>query len=203
MRAWAWLDYDGAMVINRPRFMLSNTSKPYQSWRVRSSGLSMPRYACLANIRMMAVDEPLIAKSISAVRSVVGPYLYKPGDRVQEPVLFQAHIRGNNIRVHVIGNVVIAIRIQSSAIDYRYASDSRYRRVELPPCVQQACIAISQALRLPFCGIDLIDDHGTYYFLEANPAPGYNAFERHIQGKPISEALVRFMQSGEANDLAY
>jgi len=196
MRAWSWLDYECPMVLNRPRFMMSNTSKPYQSLRVRSCGLSMPRYACLANVRMIATDEPLIAKSISAVRSVVGPYVHKAGDSVQEPVLFQARILGDNVRVHVIGAMVVAIRIRSSAVDYRYAEDVDYTCIKLPDAIRQSCIDISQELGLPFCGIDLIYYDSAYYFLEANPAPGYNAFERHIQGNPISQALYGLMQPG-------
>lgn len=194
MHAWSWLDYECPMVLNRPRFMMSNTSKPYQSLRVQTCGLSFPRATCLANVRMLSAHEPLIAKSISAVRSVVNPYTYKANDQIQEPVLFQERIYGDNVRVHVIGTTVVAIRIGSSAVDYRYASDTDYVHIELPQSIEQACLDVAQELALPFCGIDLIYNGAAYYFLEANPAPGYNAFERHIEGAPISQALYRLMQ---------
>jgi hypothetical protein len=67
------------------------------------------------------------------------------------------------------------------------------RVVELPGDIAARCVRLSQALRLPFCGIDIMrtpDDQ--YYCFEVNPSPAYSYYEQET-GQPIARAVVEFL----------
>jgi|GEM_PF-2546660 hypothetical protein len=196
-RLWGLLDYEYDVVLNRPASMMSNGSKPYQSYLVRNFGLKLPRYSCFANIEIDDVGEDVIFKSISSTRSIVKQFAASSKRHVTEPVLFQEHIKGDNIRVHVVLDKVVAILIKSDIVDYRYNDATVFKLYRLPMTIETACISIAKFLGMGFCGIDLILAGEDYYFLEANPAPGYNYFEEKIAGFPISESLASVMLSGE------
>ncbi|MEE3002726.1 MAG: ATP-grasp domain-containing protein [Pseudomonadota bacterium] len=191
------LDYELSFVINPPKSMMSNSSKPYQSFLAQDFTLSFPRFSCLANVKLQSLEPEVIYKSISSVRSEATKLHPEKEFQVNEPVLFQELIRGENIRVHVIGSVVIAIKISSSQVDYRYCHDATFTLFKLPAVVANTCVELSKFLGLIFCGIDLILCGDDYYFLEANPAPGYNYFEEKISDIPITKELIGILQRGK------
>lgn len=186
------LDHYYSLVVNKPSAMMSNSSKPYQSYILRDLPLEFPDYFCLANAKIKYIANNIIYKSISSIRSIVTTANSNSNNFVTEPVLFQQLITGFNIRVHVIGEEIFACKITSSKIDYRYASN-RFFQYNLPTKIKEICFLISKRLELPFCGIDLIFSSNKYYFLEANPSPGFNYYEQYFTGKPISKALYKLM----------
>lgn len=191
------LDYRYSNVINRPAAMMSNTSKPYQSYLLRNFNIFFPKDICLANVYIEKVFTGLIYKSISSVRSIVHRYDLDSPNMVVEPVLFQNTIIGNNIRVHIIGEEIFSLSVEASGIDYRYSEDKRFILHSLPEHIARVCLKIAKYLGLVFCGIDLILSHKNYFFLEANPAPGYDYFEEYFAGTPISDALYRVLVLGK------
>jgi hypothetical protein len=200
-----WLDVADARVVNRPRDMHSNGSKPYQAQLIAAAGFEVPESLITTDpdeVRAFAAEVgPLVFKSISGIRSIVrrldDGYLSRL-DRVRAlPTQFQALVEGDDVRVHVIGSELFATRIRSVATDYRYAGreglDAELTATTLPDVVAQRCLELSGSLRLPLVGIDLRETpDGRFVCFEANPMPGYSYFESHT-GQPISEALVRFL----------
>ena len=208
-----WLDVADARVVNRPRDMHSNGSKPYQAQLIAAAGFEVPESLITTDpdeVREFADRVgPLVFKSISGIRSIVrrldDGYLSRL-DRVRAlPTQFQALVEGDDIRVHVVGSEVFATRIRSVATDYRYAGrdglDAELTATTLPDDVAQRCLELSRSLHLPLVGIDLRETpDGRFVCFEANPMPGYSYFESHT-GQPISEALVRFL-AGKAGTSA-
>ena len=200
-----WLDVADARVVNRPRDMHSNGSKPYQAQLIAAAGFEVPESLVTTDadeVRAFAARVgPLVFKSISGIRSIVrrldDGYVGRL-DRVRAlPTQFQALIEGDDVRVHVVGAEVFATRIRSTATDYRYAGrdgvDAELTATTLPDEVAQRCLDLSVDLGLPLVGIDLRETpDGRFVCFEANPMPGYSYFESHTE-QPISEALVRYL----------
>lgn len=188
------LDYKYEYVLNRPRHVMSNCSKPYQSFLAERFPFCFPEFSIMANAKLGKKPEDIIFKSISSVRSIVSSLDTVRSSYVKEPVLFQKKIVGDNIRVHVVGNDLVAARIQANNIDYRYCKSKKFTAHHLPKRIAAACVDLSKFLSLNFCGIDLIKQDNDYFFLEANPAPGYNYYENFFRDKPISMALLAYFK---------
>jgi len=199
-----WMELADCRVVNRAADMASNMSKPYQSqwiapvFRIPPTLVTNDPAEALAFVRR---HRRVIYKSISSVRSIVREW--QPDDerslfKIRSlPTQFQAYIPGANLRVHVVGDRVFATAIDSPAVDYRYAQRDGFetvmRPIELPPEICQKCRALSERLRLPFCGIDLKrTDEGEYFCFEVNPSPAYSYYQENT-GQPIAEALVAYL----------
>lgn len=200
-----WLDLSECRVVNRPRDMGSNASKPYQAQLIRRAGLLVPPTLVTndpAEVYAFAREHGrIVFKSISSIRSIVtewSPRLSRDLPKIRHlPVQFQALITGADVRVHIVGETFFATRIESAATDYRYASRENLgvemRAIDLPPAVADACLSLSKFLRLPFCGIDLKQTpRGEFYCFEVNPSPAYSYYQEQ-SGQPIAEALVRYL----------
>ncbi|MBA3326574.1 MAG: hypothetical protein H0T41_15340 [Rhodobacteraceae bacterium] len=202
-------------VVNRLGGALSNNSKPYQSLLLRRAGLRPPP-TLLTNDPAAARafwDEhggEVIYKSASGVRSIVrrvGAEQLKRLDLLPDgPAQLQAFIPGRNVRVHVVGERLFATRIETEAVDYRYAhrdgQDVEMAPALLPDAVERACREVARDLGLLFVGIDLKETpEGAWYCFEVNPCPGFLYYERHT-GQPISAALADLLRGGAPARLA-
>ncbi len=198
-------------VANRPSAMASNSSKPSQYEAIVRTGFDVPPTLCGGGVEALSAfrerNGPLVVKSTSSERSVVRelplgePVGPGPGATLP-PHQFQARLRGTNVRVHTVGERVIACRMVTEALDYRYASSSghslRFEPARLATGVEDACRCLSSLLSLDFAGIDLLEDgSGRWYCFEVNTCPGYEWFERHA-GVPVSAALVEHLQDRTA-----
>ncbi|HET7506768.1 MAG TPA: hypothetical protein VFJ53_00265, partial [Solirubrobacterales bacterium] len=200
-----WLEVAPCRVANRFSAGTSNVSKPYQAQIIRSVGFEVP-LTIVSNdpdsIRRFAADHrELIYKSTSSARSIVRrlvPSRLADLALVRHlPTQFQALVPGVDVRVHVVGEAVFATEVRSPGTDYRYAArdrqEVRMSARELPPEVERRCLALSQALELPFSGIDLRHTpDGEWYCFEVNPSPAYSYFEQ-LTGQPIGAALVAYL----------
>ena len=184
---------------------LSNNSKPYQALVISRIGLSVPptlvTSAPAAARAFHAEHGEVIYKSASGVRSIVrrlGPEQLERLELLRDgPAHLQAFVPGHNIRVHTVGERVFATRIESEAVDYRYAHldglTTRLEPVALPPTVEAACLRLAHAFDLLFTGIDLKQTpDGEFFCFEVNPSPGFLYYERHT-GQPISMALAELL----------
>jgi hypothetical protein len=199
-----WLDLTPALVLNRPREMALNYSKPYQAALIEAAGFAIPETllttdpAAVAEFR--ARHAGLIYKSVSAVRSIVSQL--RPADEARLsqvawcPTQFQQRITGNEVRVHVVGDAVFACEIVTAADDYRYASLSgdsmEIRGYALPDECAARCRALAAAMNFSIAGIDLRCERGTWYCFEVNPSPGFMYYQEHT-GQPIDEAIARLL----------
>jgi glutathione synthase/RimK-type ligase-like ATP-grasp enzyme len=180
-------------------------SKPYQAQFITSVGFLTPR--TLITNDPNAVREfkrengQIIFKSISSIRSIVrefeGSYTTHT-ERIRFlPTQFQKFIQGTNIRVHVIGDRIFATKVNTEAVDYRYAGrdglDVDMESYQLPDSERERCLSLSRILRLPLCGIDLkLTPAGEYYCFEVNPSPAYSYYQEH-SGQPIAEAIIDYL----------
>lgn len=197
-----WLDVADAAVVNRPRDMHSNSSKPYQAQIIGEVGFAVPTSLVTNDpdeVRAFLADVgDAVFKSTSGVRSIVRRV---DADRLAAlervrmlPTQFQQLVEGTDVRVHVVGDVVFATEIRSEATDYRYAGrdglEADLAQTELPDEVAELCVLLARRLGLTFVGIDLRrTPDGRYVCFEANPMPGYSYYEANT-GQPISSALV-------------
>ncbi len=143
----------------------------------------------------------VIYKSASGIRSIVrrlGPGQLARLDRLRHgPAQLQAFVPGHNIRVHTVGERIFATRIESEAVDYRYASadgqTATLEPVTLPADVAAACRHLARTFDLLFAGIDLKQTPaGEFFCFEVNPCPGFLYYERQT-GQPISTALAELL----------
>jgi hypothetical protein len=101
-----------------------------------------------------------------------------------------------------VGEQVFATRVDTDAVDYRYAHldglGVAMEPVQLPAAVHRACPAVAADLDLLFAGIDLKETpDGEWFCFEVNPCPGFLYYERHT-GQPISAALAELLRGGTA-----
>jgi hypothetical protein len=189
-------------VVNRIGGGMSNNSKPYQALLLRHAGLRVPATLVTSDPAAArafhAEHREVIYKSASGIRSIVrrlGPDQLARLELLRDgPAQFQAFVPGRNVRVHTVGDQVFATRIETEAVDYRYAHldglGVEMRPVTLPPAVEAACLRVARDLDLLFAGIDLKETpDGEHVCFEVNPCPGFIYYERHT-GQPISAALA-------------
>jgi glutathione synthase/RimK-type ligase-like ATP-grasp enzyme len=201
-------------VVNRIGGGLSNNSKPYQALVISRIGLSVPptlvTSAPAAARAFHAEHGEVIYKSASGIRSIVrrlgADHLARLDLLCDGPAQFQAFVPGRNIRVHTVGERVFATRIESEAVDYRYAHldglTTRLEPVTLPPTVEAACLRLAHAFDLLFTGIDLKETpEGEFFCFEVNPCPGFLYYERHT-GQPISTTLAELLHCSAPSSAA-
>ena len=200
-----------ARVLNRASDMASNGSKPFQSQVARACGFEVPETLITNDpqeARSFIEDawsngQEVIYKSISGVRSIVQTIQHNDLARLDRirwcPTQFQWRVAGTDLRVHVIGQCAFAVRIESDAIDYRYAVRQQSATplltgVDLDPATTARCVALSQALHLPLAGIDLRETpENSLVCFEANPSPAFSYYE-DATGVPISMEIARYLR---------
>jgi hypothetical protein len=196
----AFLDASDALVINRSDPSATNNSKPYQLTVIRRAGLGIPETFITndagAAKGFLSANPDSIYKSVSGVRSIVrrvsGAQFGFMDDVAWCPTLFQRIVEGTNYRAHVLNDLVLAVRLESDQLDYRYGQTTMVA-AELPAEVAGKCRRLSSMLGLHFSGIDLMrtpDDE--WFCFEVNSSPGYSYFELG-SGQPISAALAGLM----------
>ncbi|HVX64976.1 MAG TPA: hypothetical protein VHA11_00165 [Bryobacteraceae bacterium] len=202
-----WLDLTPALVLNRPREMSLNYSKPYQAALIEAAGFRIPETlvttdpAAVREFRRRYPD--IIYKSVSAVRSIVTGMRPEDEARLEQvawcPTQFQQRVTGPEVRVHVVGEQLFASEIVTKADDYRYASLSGHsmaiRPYDLPADCAARCRAVAAAMNYVIAGIDLRCDAGTWYCFEVNPSPGFLYYQEQT-GQPIDEAVAKLLIDG-------
>lgn len=203
-----WAELTSAAVLNRPSAAASNRSKPYQLGPIRTAGFAVPDTLATTSpddVRAFWAEHgTIVYKSISGVRSVVAKVGPEDRARLDDvtacPTQFQQFIDGVDYRVHVVGDAVLACRIDSAAVDYRYPPASggttAMSAVILRDDVEERCRRLARTLDLSLAGIDLkLDRHGQWWCLEVNTAPGFTWFENQT-GLPITDAVATLLVNG-------
>ncbi|HEY3457995.1 MAG TPA: hypothetical protein VGK64_25660 [Bryobacteraceae bacterium] len=199
-----WLDLTPALVLNRPREMALNYSKPYQAARIEAAGFAIPETLLTTDAaaarEFRDIHGPIIYKSVSAVRSIVSQLRPEDEERLDYvswcPTQFQRWIAGPEVRAHVIGDEVFACEIVTKADDYRYATLSgdslEIRPYDLPSECAAKCRAVAAEMGFTIAGVDLRNENGTWYCFEVNPSPGFMYYQKY-SGQPIDEAIARLL----------
>jgi glutathione synthase/RimK-type ligase-like ATP-grasp enzyme len=201
-----WCEVGPTRVVNRTGPMGSNSSKPFQLQLIREHGFAIPE-TLITNDPELVLDlrkrhKRVVYKSISGVRSIVQALEDNDLKRLEDirwcPTQFQEFVEGLNVRVHTVGEELFATSIETTAVDYRYATRFGYPAPELKPIslpeeLCQHCLDLARALKLEMAGIDLkLGLDGQVYCFEVNPSPAFSYYEAST-GQPIAEALARYL----------
>jgi glutathione synthase/RimK-type ligase-like ATP-grasp enzyme len=202
----------GKPVLNPPAPGLGIQNKPTQLMLMAQAGVPVPD--------TLVSDDPDEVRAFAAGRRVI----FKPaaggalaveltpehhedlGLIIQAPVIFQALVPGEDVRVTMLDDRVLSavvVETEAGQVDFRasprYAAGlGTYREVQLPEPVLRAARATRRALGLRFTGIDVRLDPArpeAFVVLEANPSPTYLDIERKL-GHPISAGLVDALTAG-------
>ena len=193
-----WLTASRALVINRPDADQHNGSKSLHEAELARLGFAVPESISSSDIAQLAdfVDSGrTVIKACCGLRANTRELRI---DHLAEysaargPVHLQRLITGHDIRAHVVGTEIFAVRIDNShEVDYRTDHNARYSTTTLPTELQDLLVVATRAQGTVFSGWDLkVDDEGRFWCLESNPMPGYNFYDGHTKGN-ISKALMR------------
>ncbi len=199
----AWLETIGeAVVINRPGHFQDNGSKPLHEALLARAGFLVPASLTSSDAETLST----FARAPSVVKTVCGAradcWTVTPNDfctfRAESgPVHLQRRVEGADVRAHVVGDTVLALRIDSDTTDYRIDSDAKYSPITLPQALTTRMTRTARDMGLIFSGWDFkIDADGQFWLLEANPMPGYNSYDNQLDGS-ITDALVALMTKGQ------
>ena len=197
-----YLEFCDKLVINRPCAGNSNYTKLYHVKKLHDFGFATPETYIFGSVaaakKVLETNGNWISKGTSAIRTKaveLDPALYVGLYQLGHvPSLFQRHIRGYDVRLHLVGNKPLALKIESPNVDYRYnTSGNNYQEVDLPPELLKKCIAFCEEEDLLFAGIDFkVTPAGGWVMLEVNNTPGYNFFDTKMN-YAISLALYDFL----------
>lgn len=207
------LEESGATMLNPPFAGSVLQYKTYQLQALRRNGLPLPP-------TLVTNDPELVRRFAAEVGEVVfkpsmGGALCRPLDEdalsrldalKHSPVIFQQRIRGDDVRVTLVGrDIVSSVAIETDALDFRADENyqggrARYREVILPPRIAEMCVRAMRLCGLRFSGIDLKHTpEGEWVFLECNSSPIYLDVEQKT-GAPITarmaDLLVRAARRG-------
>lgn len=183
-------------------------SKPFQIALLHEAGLPVPMSVWTndpAEVKAFCRERDAIYKPITGGAST---RKVEPKDVTDDrlsalataPVCFQELLPGEDIRVYVIdGQVVAALRIHSSAIDFRQ-NEIAIESIELETEVAAQCVRACEVLGLRWTGMDLKRDrNGRLDILELNPSAMFLGFDERagtdIRGA-FCRALLRHVEGG-------
>jgi glutathione synthase/RimK-type ligase-like ATP-grasp enzyme len=186
----------GVPVYN-PQSTRHRITKPYQIALLADAGLPVPR--------SLWTNDPDQVRRFATGRRVA----YKPvaggaatkelaaGDLSDErlsrlgaaPVCFQELLPGDDIRVYVIDDDIVAsVKIVTDALDFR-GSEQSIEPYPLSAELAQVCLRATRTLGLRFTGMDLkADEAGDLKILELNPSPMFLGFDK-LSGSDIGDRL--------------
>lgn len=214
------LDLYRGPIVSRPQTHFRNGSKLFQAissiktaiLKAKTSRITLPTSYFIKGdselLNKMGIP-PLIVKSASGVRSqVVDTSVFSEWNKKalkNVPTLFQEKIEGDDLRLHTLKNFLFAVRLENKkGVDYRYAEDLP---TFVPFKASEELRKFSQALleteQNPFLGIDLLEQNGRYYCLEANPGPGWTYFAIHSPSprrwcKAVSHKILEQLEKKES-----
>lgn len=196
-----WADQAAATVVNRPAAAFVNNSKPRQLHAIAACGFDVPETVVTTSPevarRFAERHRRVVFKSASGVRSIATEL--SDGDRARLaevtacPTMFQRLVEGVDVRVHVVGSQVFAIRIDADSLDYRYARDVRMTAIELDRDMADRLVRMVHRMGLHVAGVDLrLERDGRWLCLEVNPSPGFTWFARET-GQPVAHAIAALL----------
>lgn len=202
----AYLENCDQLVVNRPSAGSSNANKFLHLKSLSEIGFCVPETHLFGSresaLQVIRDTSEWVNKSISSTKT--------RADQVSEdtsqlrllkncPSYFQRLVTGFDVRLHVVGKRHFALQIKndSGEIDYRFSGVmNSFSKISVPKKIIQLCRDYCVEERLEFCGFDFKVRDGEWIILEANPMPGYDYFDRQLNGE-ISKYLVKFLRSGK------
>lgn len=200
----SWLDQIPGKVVNRGLAAAHNSAKPLHEAILAGYGFHVPDSITSSNreeLRSFAEQWPVVSKTISGIRAETSLATVAIIDAIFDPAAGPIHLQrvvdGDDARIHVVGDQLVAQRVAGSGgIDYR--RDGRFDGLSVydaPPEVKRAVVHATADLGLAFAGWDFrIGPQDCYWCLEVNPMPGFGPYDRLCDGA-ISRLLFDYLSS--------
>lgn len=200
---------ESCLVMNRPGAGISNAAKAQHVADLAACGFRLPT-TLLSNVPAaikgrIAPNRTWVNKGCSGVRTIAvavgGPEVARLDLLDRCPSLFQLHVRGHDVRAHMVGSTPVPLRIESDRVDYRYAKrqggNISVTSVDIPEIERYRAIEYMQRSGLEFAGFDFkVDADGAWWLLEANPMPGFEFFDQFASDR-IGLEVLRALQLNE------
>lgn len=196
-----------SLQMNRPGSGWTNASKLMHGRALLDCGFLVPETFVSNDPAWMEstvqADGNWINKGCSSIRTVAAVVDKSEVGRAnslrRSPSLFQRRVLGDDVRLHMVGDSPIALRIQCDRVDYRYArrmgGNLSAELCTAPDPIIYQCIEYMGRSGLSFAGFDFkIDNSGKWWVLEANAMPGFEFFD-DLCDHAISSAICRLLQS--------
>ena len=207
-----YLEFCDKVVVNRPCAGNSNYTKLYHIRKLNDYGFLTPDTYIFGSAdaakKVLQTNGNWISKGTSAIRTKaveLDDALYADLHLLNfVPSLFQQHIRGFDVRLHLVGTQPLALKIEAPNVDYRYnTTGNSYSLITVPPDLLKKCISFCADEELLFAGIDFkVTPTGQWVILEVNNTPGYNFFDSKMN-HAISHALYDFLSQSPEDAQPY
>jgi len=189
--AWlSWLmsaPYQNRLIVNPVDTLMIHFAKPYHIERLRSAGIPVPKTLVTGNPEKLlefsrdreVIYKPVAGGALCRLLTEEDKHPERLEALATAPVQFQECIRGQDLRVFVLGGKVIAsFIIEGEGIDYREGTKS-VKHFEVTPEIAALSIKACQSLGLIFSGIDFkLRPDGSVVCIECNPSPMFEGFDR-------------------------
>lgn len=195
------LPLDNKLLVNPVDTLLLHFTKPFQLEKLRRLGIPIPETLVTGSAEDLlefadqreVVYKPVAGGALCRILKEEDKEPDKLETLANAPVLFQEYVPGDDIRVFVLNDSVIAsFEIEGEGVDYR-ESTKRVKAVTIPDAVQNMCIRACRDLGLIFSGVDLKRcGAGQYVMIECNPSPMFEGFDRAAP-VPIVRHLAEFL----------
>jgi glutathione synthase/RimK-type ligase-like ATP-grasp enzyme len=195
----SWLELCPGTVVNRPGHANDNACKPLHEARLASMGFAVPPSftgSRRSELIAFTAEGATVAKALSGQRAdcrVVTVDDFVDYDDRSGPVHLQRFVPGDDVRAHVVGDEIIAVRIMAAGPDYRLDTAAHFERCTLPDRVADLLRQATRSFGLAFAGWDLRVRGDECWVLEANPMPGYSYYDSQLEGR-ITGALIDHLQ---------
>ncbi|MCD0160539.1 hypothetical protein IHN63_04380 [Deinococcus sp. 6YEL10] len=205
-----YLHFTQKRVINRPNMRGFNGNKFAHSILMESCGFRVPTTLTIGDsdliIKLIADDlEGWVTKPSSGIRCEIKHITKQQASQIStgviNPLLIQKRIKGDDVRVHCVGEKQLPLMIRSSSVDYRYGKIDEYSPdIDIPTSQSVAMKQYQRRTGLNFIGFDfkISELDGMWYALEANPMPGFDFFDRRCDRK-ISQALLDLLIADDSS----
>jgi glutathione synthase/RimK-type ligase-like ATP-grasp enzyme len=207
---------EGATVVeNHPERERIAEHKPRQLGLARRLGFAVPETmigndpaAVRAFVsRVQADGGRVVTKLLTPLSQTMrgdGPFVYTHTLRDDDiralddvrfaPQIFQRRVeKVLDVRVQVMGDVVVAGATACTSDDWRIDSSGRFERFVIDSAFADRCRTLCRAFGLGTGALDfVVDVQGAVFFLEVNPAGEWGFLERDL-GQGLPEALARLL----------
>ncbi|MCS6912010.1 MAG: hypothetical protein NZ890_02085 [Myxococcota bacterium] len=193
-------------VVNPAEAVAAHRLKPTQLAVAAALGLPVPA-TLVSNdpsaVRRFAAEHPagVVVKPVGggAYARLLQPQdLQRHRDMAACPMQYQAYVPGQDVRVYVIGEQVLAGRIvrgDPGPVDFRRDPHHRSEPIALSAAEARRCVEVARALGQRFSGLDFRHNpRDGLVFLEANPSPMFLRFQADT-GLPVLPHLVELLLS--------
>lgn len=201
----------GVTVVNPPRAVETCVDKYLTNMRLAGAGLPTPpthvaqraddAVEAFARLGGDIVIKPVFGAEGRGMQRITDRELAWRTFRVLEQtgqLIYQQrfiHHPGHDLRVFVMGGLVLATMRRRSANDWRtnVAQGGTTERVDLGPREVELALRAAEAVGCPIAGVDLLPGpHGELYVIEVNAVPGWKALAATC-GVDVAKKIAMFV----------